>query len=162
MYTVSFTGHRPEKMSFFGEDDPLCKELKNRLSEEIEKLIKDGAEMFCTGMALGVDTWAAESVLELQEKYPQIKLTAVIPCPEQSQHWSKKDQIRYNSILTRCSKKITTSDFYSKGCMMVRNKALVDMCDILIAVFNGEKGGTMQTVNYAKRKGKKTVMIDII
>lgn len=160
MYTVSFTGHRPEKLNFFGEDDPMCKELKRRLSDEIEKLIKDGAEMFCTGMALGVDTWAAEALLELQKTYSQIKLTAVIPCPEQSQNWSEKDKARYNSILARCNKKITTSPSYSKGCMAIRNKALVDMCDILIAVFNGEKGGTMQTLNYAKSKGKKIVILE--
>lgn len=159
MYKVSFTGYRPEKLPFFGEDDPLCAELKLRLRDQTEALIKDGAEEFCSGMALGVDMWAAEIVLELKTVYPKIRLTAVIPCPEQADRWSAEHKARYHYILERCDKKITVSPEYAKGCMQKRNKALVDLCDILLAVFDGKNGGTKQTINLAKTKGKKTVII---
>lgn len=159
MYRVSFTGYRPEKLPFFGEDDPLCEELKKRLSDQIKTLIDDGADEFYSGMARGVDTWAAEAVLELKGSYPQIKLTAVIPCPEQADGWGKAQKARYQNILEQCDKTITVSPNYSKGCMLKRNKALVDLCDILIAVFDGKSGGTMQTVNYARSKGKKISVI---
>ncbi|MDE6727494.1 MAG: DUF1273 domain-containing protein [Oscillospiraceae bacterium] len=159
MFRVSFTGHRPEKLPFFGEDDPLCVELKKRLRDQIEQLIEDGAEEFCTGMARGVDIWAAELVLELKSAYPGLRLTAVIPCPEQADRWVSDQKTRYQSILEQCDKAITTSPSYTKGCMQKRNKALVDMCDVLVAVFDGTRGGTMQTVNYAKSKGRKTIVI---
>ena len=71
MYRVSFTGYRPEKLPFFGEDDPLCIDMKKRLSVQIQSLIADGADEFYSGMALGVDTWAAEIVLELKKLYPK-------------------------------------------------------------------------------------------
>lgn len=159
MYRVSFTGYRPEKLPFFSEDDPMCVDLKNRLSKQIEQLIKDGADEFFSGMARGVDIWAAEAVLELRRTYPNIKLTAVIPCPEQSNSWSEEDRDRYNAILEACDKKLVISPHYSKGCMHKRNKALVDTCDILVAVFDGQSGGTKQTVAYAKSKGRKTLLI---
>lgn len=159
MYRVSFTGYRPEKLPFFGEDDPLCIDLKQRLYAQTEALIKDGAEEFCSGMALGVDMWAAETVLELKELYPQIQLTAVIPCPEQADRWSSEHKARYHYILERCDKKITVSPKYTKGCMQKRNKALVEMCDILLAVFDGKNGGTKQTIELAQKKGRKTVII---
>lgn len=159
MYRVSFTGYRPEKLPFFGEDDPLCVKLKQRLYAQIETLIKDGAEEFCSGMALGVDMWAAETVLELKKLYPHIRLTAVIPCPEQAVKWSREHQARYQDILKRCDKKITVSPVYTKGCMQKRNRALVEMCDILIAVFDGQSGGTKQTVEIAKTMGKKTILL---
>lgn len=159
MYRVSFTGYRPEKLPFFGEDDPLCVKLKQRLYSQIESLIKDGAEEFCSGMALGVDMWAAETVLELKEIYPQIHLTAVIPCPEQADRWNREHQTRYQDILKRCDRKITVSPKYTKGCMQKRNKALVDMCDILLAVFDGKSGGTKQTIELAKAKDRKTILI---
>ena len=38
---------------------------------------------------------------------------------------------------------------------------MVDNCDVLIAIYNGEpKGGTAYTVNYARRLGKEIVIID--
>ena len=159
MYRVSFTGYRPEKLPFFSEDDPMCVELKNRLSKQIEQLIKDGADEFFSGMARGVDMWAAEAVLELKRTYPNIKLTAVIPCPEQADGWIDEDRDRYHAILEACDKKLVISPHYSKGCMQKRNRALVDTCDILVAVFDGQSGGTKQTVDYAKSKGRKTFII---
>ena len=159
MYRVSFTGYRPEKLPFFSEDDPMCVDLKSRLSKQIEKLIKDGADEFFSGMARGVDMWAAEAVLELKRTYPNIKLTAVIPCPEQADGWSSEDQDRYRGIMEACDKKIVISPRYSKGCMQKRNRALVDTCDILVAVYDGQSGGTKQTVDYAKSKGRMTMLI---
>ena len=162
MYRVSFTGYRPEKLPFFSEDDPMCADLKNRLSKQIKKLIEDGADEFFSGMARGIDTWAAEAVLELKHEYPNIKLIAVIPCPEQADSWSREDQDRYRGILEACDKKLVISPHYSKGCMQKRNRALVDICDILVTVFDGQSGGTKQTVDYAKSKGRKTLMIPIM
>ena len=160
MYRVSFTGYRPEKLPFRDEDDPRCIDLKKRLSEQIEKLIKDGADEFFSGMARGVDMWAAEAVLALKANYPNIRLTAVIPCPEQAEKWNAADQALYQDILAKCDKKLTTSPRYTSGCMQARNRALVDMCDILIAVFDGQSGGTANTVNYAKSKGRSTIVIE--
>lgn len=159
MFRVSFTGYRPEKLPFFGEDDPLCADLKKRLSAQIEELIKNGAGEFYTGMALGVDTWAAEAVLKHKEKYPHIRLTALIPCLGQDARWSAEQQTRYRDIIFLCDQKVTLSAKYTKTCMQKRNIALVDLCDVLVAVYDGKSGGTMQTVNYAKSSGKKTIII---
>lgn len=159
MFRVSFTGYRPEKLPFSGEDDPLCINLKKRLTAQIEKLIKDGANEFCTGMALGVDTWAAEAVLRLRETYPHIRLIALIPCLDQPSRWSAEHQSRYRDIISQCDQKVTLSVKYTKTCMHKRNIALVDLCDVLVAVYDGKSGGTMQTVNYAKSSGKETIII---
>lgn len=159
MFRVSFTGHRPEKLPFFSEEDPMCAELKERMKKLIRKLINDGAEEFFSGMAMGVDMWAAEIVLELKSDYPGIRLTAVVPCPEQADRWSEEHQERYRGILKRCDNVITTSPSYTRGCMMKRNRALVELCDVLVAVYDGTKGGTGQTVEYARTKKRKIEML---
>lgn len=159
MFRVSFTGHRPDKLPYVDENDPSCIGLKERLEETVRALIADGADTFNSGMALGVDMWAAEIILKLKEEFPNITLTAVIPCPEQADKWGEILQGRYNGILARCDKIITTSPCYEKGCMLKRNKALVELCDILVAVFDGSRGGTMQTVNYARSQRKKIEML---
>lgn len=37
---------------------------------------------------------------------------------------------------------------------------MVDNSDLLIAIFNGNKSGTANCVNYAKSKNKKTIIIN--
>ncbi|MCH5207289.1 MAG: DUF1273 family protein [Oscillospiraceae bacterium] len=159
MYSVSFTGHRPEKLPYFSEDDPMFIDMKQRLKAQIEKLIDEGADGFFSGMARGVDIWSAEIIIELKSKYPGLKLTAVIPCRTQTSNWDEDSVIRYNNILKQCDKAIYISDEYNKTCMLKRDRALVDMCDVLVAVFDGTKGGTKYTVDYAEKKHKKIIVI---
>ena len=160
MYRVSFTGHRPNKLPYFGEDDPAFLNMKSRLAEEIERLIRDGAEEFYTGMARGVDMWAAELVLEQKERNPAIRLIAVKPCPNQCKGWSNAEKARYDGILARCDKVMTTSPVYDEKCMLKRDRVLVDLCDVLVAVYSGSVGGgTAYTVGYANQKARKLVII---
>ena len=48
---------------------------------------------------------------------------------------------------------------YSRGCFQIRNEWMVDHSAKVIAVFNGEKSGTGNTVKYAARKGVKISFI---
>lgn len=159
---VSFTGHRPEKLPFFGEDDPLCIELKERIYKEISALADDGASEFYSGMARGVDIWCAEAVLRLKSERPGIRLIAVIPCPEQDSKWRAHEKQRRRDILEQCDKTITISPRYTKDCMLKRDRAMVDFCDVLLAVYNGKEGGTKYTIDYAKNKGRKTIILPVI
>lgn len=78
-----FTGHRPEKLSI-----PESK-VKAALQKEIRLAIADGINVFITGMASGVDIWAAEIVLELRKKEElPLKLIAASPHPGFENRWS--------------------------------------------------------------------------
>ena len=70
--TCAFTGHRPQNLPFrFYESDERCVALKSKLRECIIKLIEqENVRHFITGMAIGVDMYAAEIVLQLKEIYP--------------------------------------------------------------------------------------------
>jgi len=48
---------------------------------------------------------------------------------------------------------------YEKDCMKTRNYYMVDHAAVLIAVYDGLFGGTMQTVNYAKKQGLEVIEI---
>ena len=60
-YTACFTGHRPEKM---GRSEQEVKALLNR---DIDRAVGDGFDTFITGMARGVDLWAAELIVERKQ-----------------------------------------------------------------------------------------------
>ena len=50
---------------------------------------------------------------------------------------------------------------YSKGCMLERNRYLVDHAACLLAVYNGEwRGGTAMTVRYARKLGSDIIVMN--
>ena len=162
MKSCAFTGHRPKSLPFgTREDDPRCTELKNRLKAEIEtQITKNGVTHFISGMALGVDTFAAEAVLELKENYPQITLECAIPCQNQADKWTETQRARYAAILERADIRTVLQTEYTKDCMSRRNGYMVDHAQILIAVWNGKPSGTGKTVRYAQKCGKNVIIID--
>lgn len=161
-YTACFTGHRPQSLSCgFDETHPVCIKIKHQLRRLIIGLIeKRSVTRFMFGAAQGVDTWAAEIVLELKKDYPNITLEAAIPCISQAERWNTAAKERYNRLLSLCDKHIIISDRYTVDCMMKRNKYMVDNSDYVVAVWNRKPSGTGNTVKYAVTKNKEIYCID--
>lgn len=150
--TVCFTGHRTI---------PMLKKWKieKKLKETLEVLIDNGYCYFGAGGALGFDTIAAQTVLGLKKKHPEIKLILVLPCKNQTRGWEEKDVSVYESIIEQADKVVYTQEHYDRGCMFKRNRHLVDNSSVCVAYLTEEKGGTAYTVNYANQKGVKVINI---
>jgi uncharacterized phage-like protein YoqJ len=157
----SFTGYRPRKLyESFGDDNGIA-ELKSALRTEVDELINEDYTVFQCGMALGADMLFADVVAEFGRKYPVVKLVAVVPCLGQESSWNYKQKHKYKQLLDSASEvRIVSNREYFDGCMQIRNKELVETCDLLLAVYDGRRGGTMQTVELAKKTGKKIRIID--
>ena len=140
--TCCFTGHR----KIDTEKYPL---VKQRLTETLEQLIKQGYRYFGAGGALGFDTLAAQTVLSMKAKYPHIKLILVLPCLSQAKNWPDADQTVYEDIKSKADKVVYTSQEYTKGCMFKRNRHLVDCSSVCISYLTKDTGGTAYTVKYA-------------
>lgn len=159
--TCCFTGHRPQSLPWrFREEDPRCRALKDRLRKQIVRAVRErGVERFLSGMALGVDTWAAEAVLELGKRYP-IALECVLPCAEQTARWGQAARQRYEDILARCDKVTLLQQRYTADCFEKRNRAMVERSGLVIAVWDGSPSGTGNTVAYAKRCGREVWVLE--
>lgn len=150
----AFTGHRPQKMSWgFNEDTPECQAFRQRLKEQIELLIGEGFAHFISGGAMGMDTWAAETVLELKETYPWILLEMVSPYDGQAEKWDEDYHQRHDRLFDQADITTATGHAYSKDCMFRHNRYLVDNADPILAAYVGQPGGTAMTVDYAHRTG---------
>lgn len=113
---------------------------------------------FISGFAEGVDLIAANIVIKEKMQNKNLSLEAAIPHKGRLQ--SKDDY--FQELLQKCDKKTIIQDEYSKECFFKRNRYMVDNSDLLIAVWNGlQKGGTYYTIEYAKKQGKKTLIIPV-
>ena len=161
--SCSFTGHRPEKLPWGdNEHDPRCLALKDSLREMVEKAYADGYRHFICGMARGCDTYFGEEVLRLRRRVQDITLEAAIPYEGQADHWPPADRLRRQRLLNQCDLETVVQHHYTKGCMLRRNRYMVDRSSLLIAVYDGTpKGGTMNTLAYALRQGVETIILDV-
>lgn len=161
--TCCFTGHRPSKLPWKGDErDPRCLALKRELVTHIEYAYLGGFRHFICGMALGCDLYFCQAALDLRdEKYPEMKVEAAIPCPEQADRWSAAHRARYRELLDRCDWETLVQRHYDAGCMMRRNRYMVDHASLVIAVFDGSAGGTLSTLSYAVKQAVKTDIIDL-
>ena len=155
-----FTGHRPEKLPWRdNEEDPRALELKETLFDLVEALYQSGITHFICGMARGADFYFCEAVIKLREEHPEITLEAAIPCEEQSANWPERDRNRYFHLVSQCDYETLIQPHYEPGCMKKRNYYMVDHSAVLIAVYDGTLGGTMQTLSYARRSGLEIIEI---
>lgn len=160
--TCCFTGHRPDKLPWgLDENSAECRKLRIQIAIQLEALHSAGIAHFISGMALGCDLLFAEAVLAMREEYDDVTLEAAIPCDSQANSWPEEQKERYNAILSSCDTVTFVQHQYTPGCMLRRNRYMVDNSSVLLACFNGSSGGTMNTLLYARRQGVKTIIIDI-
>lgn len=161
--TCCFTGHRPDKLYGYDMNSEgnlkLRKSIRNAIVHHIENF---GVDTFISGMALGVDMWAALEVIRLREKYPHIKLVAAIPCIRQWSKWNPKDTLLWRQITQKCDfVHMVTNAPYTPSCMQIRNIWMVDHSKYIIAVYDGsESGGTFNCLKYARKQYVHIYILD--
>ena len=153
-----FSGHRPAKLPWgSNESDPRCIALKRRLWDAMEAAYEEGYRHFICGMAQGCDLYFCELALALREKYDGVSVEAAIPCATQCQGWSALEQRRWRQLVDACDYETMVQEKYTPDCMLRRNRYMVDHAALLIAVHDGQSGGTRRTIEYAMRRGVDVV-----
>ena len=149
-----FTGHRPEKQ---GVPEAV---VVNGLKKEIRTAIADGFQTFISGVARGVDLWAAEIVLDLRYAGEPLRLICASPYCGFESRWSREWQERYRQVMERADLVRFISTGYSRDCFQRRNEWMVDHSARVIAAYNGEPGGTRNTIRYANAQGVPVVYLE--
>ena len=149
-----FTGHRPEKC--IGSEEVI----RAMLLKEIQNAIHDGFDTFITGMANGVDTWAAEEVLKIKEDNNEIKLVCAVPFKEVEKKRTVEEQKLFQRILNKSEETTYICPKQTRWCFYARDKWMVNHSTRVIAVFNGTHGGTEYTINYANKKEREVILLN--
>lgn len=148
-----FTGHRPERLGMPESEVILG------LKKEIRTAVADGFQTFISGMARGVDLWAAEIVLALRDEGAAVRLICTSPYRGFENRWSREWQARYRRVMERADLVRFICPGYSRDCFQRRNEWMVDHSARVIAVYNGQPSGTRNTIEYAKRCSVPVVLL---
>lgn len=149
-----FTGHRPEKL---GCDEAEAVKL---LGGAISDAYAAGYRTFISGMARGVDIWAAELVLKERRTHPGIHLICALPHPDFETRWRAEWQRRYRDVLVAADLVKTICPSFSMSAYQKRNEWMVDHSSRIIAFYNGAPGGTANTISYAQKRGVEIIIVN--
>ena len=145
--------NKADKNRCFANLSAFFTDFVKKLKTVLRKLVSKDIIWFGNGTARGFDLLAAQTVLEMKQEYPQIRLILVLPCKDQTAKWYDKAEIAlYNDILKQADKVVYLHEHYTDGCMLERNRYLVDNSRYCVCYLNNNVGGTAYTVKYAERQ----------
>jgi len=148
--TCFFTGHRDIPPDQYPA-------VQKKIEQAVQNLIAQGVQYFGVGGAMGFDTLAAFTVLQLKKEHPDIRLALILPCKNHDFSWQGEDQHLLNKMKTQADKVVYLAERYYSGCMYKRNRHMADSSGWAIVYLDRETGGTAYTVSYAKSVGVRII-----
>ena len=141
---VTFCGHR---------DFVETAEAENQLTIFLEKYARENVRLVCYNGGYGY--FAAKCVQRMQEQYSNIRNCLVLPYIDQP--FLERIEIFKNHFDETIYPLLESVP--RKYAIIRRNEWMVDSADIVIAYVTYSWGGAARTLEYAKRKNKKIILI---
>lgn len=157
VYTI--TGYKPHEIGIFDNSHPGLKYIKKALKKNIIRLIEnERLEWVLISGQLGVELWAAEAALELQEDYPDLKLAVITPFLEQEANWKEDKQEYYQLIVSQAdfTDSITKRAYENPAQFRMKNQFFINKSDGLLLLYDEDSEGTPKYIlEIARRKQMK-------
>lgn len=90
--SIFVSGYRSFELNIFDQTDPKFLYLKEFIKNRLTTYIENGVEWFIITGQLGIELWAGEIVLELQEENPTIQLAVILPYTSFGENWNETNK----------------------------------------------------------------------
>jgi uncharacterized phage-like protein YoqJ len=142
--------------AFFGHRDWGLKEGKEEIKNSIVNLIeKYGVMQFYCGGRGNFDNLCSQIVYELKKKYPHIKNTLVLSyIPKRKEEYGLP--AKYDDSVYFLEERVPP-----RYAIVKTNEKMIDKSDYVIVGVRKSWGGAYRAGEYAKRKGKVIIQIQI-
>ena len=147
---IAGTGHRPPKLGGYKNSENVYEFAYAFLSDCLKQ---HQVHHIISGMALGWDQALAEAAYKIG-----IPFDAYVPFIGFEDNWPQLSRLQYYKLIDRAEKVHYICGLgYKSYKFQLRNEAMVDACDFVLALHNGTRGGTYNTIKYANRWCKPVV-----
>lgn len=158
IYTV--TGYKPHEIGIFNDiRHPGVEYIKKALKKNIIQLIENEAlEWILVSGQLGVELWAAEVTIELQEDFPDLKLAIITPFLEQEANWKEEKQEYYQFILAQADfvDSLTKRPYENPSQFRMKNQFFINKSNGLLILYDEDTPGSPKYIlEIARKKQEK-------
>ena len=143
MQRLWVTGYRSYELNVFGDRDPKITVIKYALKNYFVSLIEEGQlDWIITGANLGVEQWAVEVGLKLEEIYP-VRTSIMIPYEEFANRWNENNQAKYINLKEKVDFFASTSNTPYQSPVQLRNyqNFMVQHTDRAMMIYDPEHPG---------------------
>lgn len=150
---MMLTGHRPSALT---EEEIVWS--RKELHKTLARLQKfHGIQEVISGMALGADTWWAESAIALG-----IPFAAYIPFEAQPQVWPEFAREHWRKLRAQAVREVVLGEKYNVGLLHARNDAMIKDGELCVALWKQSKtsGGTFSAVQKIRKADKPLILLD--
>lgn len=158
---ISVTGHRPNKLGGYTP----CESHRAVRRHMRDFLIRAKTEYkdltIISGGALGIDQWWMAV-----GHYLKIPVIAALPFHGFDSQWPIEAQKYFRELLDNCDGILYATHDRPQNkqeavdALFKRNKMLVDMCDLMVAYWDGSSGGTAHAVKLTETAKKDIVIFN--
>ncbi len=148
MKSLYITGYRAHELGIFNDKHPGVAIIKTALENQLRVLIEDGLEWIVISGQQGVETWAAQVVIELKNDYPELKYSIITPFLEQEKNWNEHKQATYMHIVSNADfvTSVTKRPYEAPWQFIEKDKFIIDNTDGTLLVYDEENEGSPKYV----------------
>lgn len=143
MKILMVTGYKPMELNIFKEDDSRIQFIKATLEKRIREFLEEGLEWVIISGQMGVELWAADVVMDLQEEYP-VQLGVFPPFENQDSRWPEMLKEKYEELTMTADffKPIYKGDYQGPYQFRTKDMWLIDKSDACLLLMDEELPGS--------------------
>lgn len=138
------TGYKAHELGIFNDKHEGIAIIKKALESQLVPLLESGLEWLIISGQPGVETWAAETAIELQEDFPDLQLAVITPFEEQDKNWNDAKKQAYEFILAHAdyTVSLTKRPYEAPWQFIEKDKFLLRNSDGILIVYDEENDGS--------------------
>lgn len=160
------TGYKQHEIGVFDDKHPGVGFIKKALENRLLELIDDGLEWVILSGQLGVETWAAQLVIELKQSFPELKYAIITPFLEQEKNWNENKKETYQTICANADfqTSVTKKPYEGPWQFIEKNKFIIRNSDGLLIIYDEENEGSPKfmkelAMKYAEKNDYQIITI---
>ncbi|MGD7045394.1 DUF1273 domain-containing protein [Jeotgalibacillus proteolyticus] len=144
MKILTVSGYKSHEIGIYKQSDPAVKIIKKAIKQHIEAKVGEGLEWVLVSGQLGVEMWAAEVVIELKDRFPELKLAILTAFEKHEEKWNENNQEMYQQVVLEADFVDAISKKPYQNPQQLKNKNLFHLTksDGLLMIYDEEKEGS--------------------
>ena len=148
------TGYKPHELGIFDDKHPGVRFIKKALEKRLVALLDEGLEWVIISGQLGIETWAAEVVIDLKKEYTDLKYAVITPFTDQEKNWNDMKKEKYHTIVAKADyhTSLTKRPYEAPWQFIEKDKFFMRNSDGILIVYDEENDGSPKFVKKAAEK----------
>lgn len=144
MKTIYVTGYRAQELGIFNDKHPGIAVIKKALYDHLYPLCDAGLEWIVISGQLGVESWAAETALELKKEFPTLKYSVITPFLEQEKNWNEQKQAQYIQMVSNADfvTSVTKRPYEAPWQFIEKDKFIITNTDGMLLIYDEDNEGS--------------------